>query len=185
MAEPLVIIFLGERFIPATDNLRILATFPLLKSYNHFLSKQILISHNREGLYLNSLIVTSVVFVFLMLVLSYRFADTGASYAIMVAEILLLIINCYYVRKTAAHLRVFDARTFADALIGALLFIPVVYLIRITIPSPLIVLITSIGTCLFVYLLVQSFVIRNDFMLLLKEIAIRRGKELMNSFYKK
>lgn len=64
LAEPLVIIFLGEQFIPATDNLKILATFPLLKSYNHFLSKQVLISHNRERLYLNGLLVTSLVFVF-------------------------------------------------------------------------------------------------------------------------
>jgi O-antigen/teichoic acid export membrane protein len=184
LAEPLVVIFLGDQFIPATDNLKILATFPLLKSYNHFLSKQVLISHNRERLYLNSLLVTSLVFVFLMLILSYKYADSGASYAIMIAEILLLFINFYYVRKTSVHLRVFDTRTFIDAITGASLFIPVVYIIRRVVPSQLGVLIISIVTCVLVYVVVQSFVIRNDFMLILKDAIIRSGKRMMNSLYK-
>ena len=182
LAEPLVIIFLGKQFIPATDNLKILATFPFLKSYNLFLSKQVLISHNRERLYLNGLLVTSLVFVFLMLFLSYKYADSGASYAIMLAEILLLVINYYYVRKTSMHLQVFDLRTFIHALIGASLFIPVVYLIRKVIPSPLLVLIISISSCFIVYVVIESFVIRNGFMVILKDAVIRRFKKIMNSF---
>ena len=182
LAEPLVIIFLGEQFIPATDNLKILATFPLLKSYNLFLSKQVLISHNRERLYLNGLLVTSLVFVFLMLLLSYKYADLGASYAIMFAEILLLVINYYYVRKTSMHLQVFDLRTFIHALIGASLFIPVVYLIRKVIPSPLLILIISISSCFIVYVVIESFVIRNGFMVILKDAVIRRFKKILNSF---
>jgi O-antigen/teichoic acid export membrane protein len=181
LAEPLVIIFLGKQFIPATDNLRILATFPMLKSYNHFLSKQILISHNRERLYLNSLIITSLVFVVLMLLLSYRFADTGASYAIILAEILLLVINYYYVRKTSTHLRVFDAPTFIHAIIGASLFIPLVYLIRMEVASHLLVLIFSILSCLIVYVAVQSFVIKNEFMVILKNIVLRRFKKIIHN----
>jgi O-antigen/teichoic acid export membrane protein len=184
LAEPLVVIFLGKQFIPATDNLKILAAFPLLKSYNHFLSKQVLISHNRERLYLNSLIITSLVFVFLMLILSHRYADSGASYAVMFAEILLLVINFYYVRKTAVHLRVFDTRTFIDALIGASLFIPVIYFIRMLIPSTAGVMILSICTCIIIYVVVQSVVMRNDFMLTLMHVVMRRGKKLINSIYK-
>jgi len=179
-----VIIFLGKQFIPATDNLKILAVFPLLKSYNHFLSKQVLIAHNRERLYLHSLIVTSLVFIVLILILSYQYADSGASYAIMLAEALLLLINLYYVRKTAIHLNVFDMRTFLDALIGASLFIPIIYLVRNLVPSPLAILIISIAACVVVYIGVQAYVIRNHFMLTLKGIIIRRGKKFMNSFYK-
>ena len=181
LSEPLVVIFLGKQFIPATDNLKILAAFPLLKSYNHFLSKQVLISHNRERLYLNSLVITSLVFVVLMLILSYKYADSGASYAIILAEVLLLLINFYYVRKTSVHLNVFDMRTFIDALIGALLFIPIVYLIRSLTASPLGILVISIGACVIVYIAVQSFVLRNDFMLALKDTIIRRGKKFINS----
>ena len=184
LAEPLVIVFLGKQFIPATDNLKILAAFPLLKSYNHFLSKQILISHNRERLYLNSLIVTSLVFVVLILILSYRYADSGASVAIMFAEVLLLLINFYYVRKTAEHLNIFDVRTFRDALIGASLFIPIIYLIRNMVSAPAGILVISIGACVIVYIGVQSYIIRNDFMLILKGTVIRRGKKFMNSIHK-
>lgn len=178
LAEPLVIIFLGKQFIPATDNLKILATFPFLKSYNHFLSKQVLISHNREKLYLNSLLITSLFFIVLMLLLSYRYADSGASYAIIMAEVLLLGINYYYVRQTTIHLRVFDLRTFIHALIGASLFIPLIYFIRRNVPSPLLVLIISITSCVVVYVVIQSFVLRNDFMLILKDIVIRRFRKL-------
>lgn len=182
LAEPLVVTFLGNQFIPATDNLRILAIFPLLKSYNHFLSKQVLISHNRERLYLNSLIITSLVFVVLMLVLSYQYADSGASCAIMLAEVLLLLINFYYVRKTSLHLNVFDTRTFVDALIGASLFIPIIYVVRNLVSSPLGILVISISACLVIYIGVQTYVIRNRFMLTLKGIIVRRGKKFMNSF---
>ena len=181
LAEPLVIIFLGKQFIPATDNLRILAIFPMLKSYNHFLSKQVLISHNRERLYLNSLLITSLVFVVLMLALSYKFADTGASYAIILAEVFLLVINYYYVRKTSTYLRVFDAPTFIHAVIGASLFIPLVYLIRKEVPSDLLVLILSIGSCLIVYVAIQSFVIKNEFMVSLKSIVLRRVKRIIHN----
>ena len=180
LAEPLVIIFLGKQFIPATDNLKILAAFPLLKSYNLFLSKQVLISHNRENLYLNTLIVSSIVFVLSMLFLSYKYADTGASFAIMITELLMLVMNYYYVRSTSSHLLVFDIRTFIHAILGASLFIPVIYLIKGMIFSPLIVLILSIVSCFIIYLAVQAFVIRNDFMLLLKNIIMGRYKKMMD-----
>lgn len=112
LAEPLVRIFLGNQFIPATDNLRILAAFPILKAYNHFLSKQVLTAHNREKLYLKSLFVASIFFLVLILFLGYYFADTGASYAIVFTELLMLAMNYYYVRTAFLHLQVFDIRTF-------------------------------------------------------------------------
>ena len=184
LSEPLVSIFLGEQFIPAMDNLKILAAFPFLKSYNHFLSKQVLISQNHERLYLNSLVVTSLFFVVLMLLLSYRYADTGASYAIMFAEAVLLLTNLYYVRKTSTHLDIFDMKTFGHAIIGAICFIPLIYIIKTFIASSLWVLIISIITCLVFYVFLQSFVIRNGFMLILKGIIIRKGKKTIHSLYK-
>jgi O-antigen/teichoic acid export membrane protein len=180
LAEPLVIIFLGNQFIPAIDNLKILAAFPLLKSYNLFLSKQVLISHNRENLYLNTLIVSSIVFVLSMLILSYKYADTGASFAIMITELLMLLMNYYYVKITSSHLLVFEARTFLHAILGASLFVPVIYLIKGIIFSPLLVLIFSIVSCFVIYMTVQAFVIRNDFMLLVKNIIMGRYKKLMD-----
>jgi len=183
LGEPLIIIFLGKQFIPATENLMILAAFPLLKSYNLFLSRQVLISHNREKLYLNSLLVSGVVFVGLMLVLSYNYADTGASYAIMCAELLMLGMNYYYVKKTSPHLQVFDLRTFSHALIGAILFVPVIYLIRISVSSTLLVLIFSISSCFIIYVLIQLFVIRNDIMVILKNIFIHHFKKATHFFH--
>ena len=181
LAEPLVIVFLGQQFIPAIDNLRILAIFPLLKSYNHLLSKQVLISHDRERLYLNALSISSVVFVILVLGLSYLYADSGASYAIICAEIVLLVMNFYYVRKTFSHVEVFDPKTFLHACTGALIFIPVVYLIKTGISSPVLVLTISIVTCVVLYFLVQLFIIKNEFMIILRDIIVKRGKKFIKS----
>jgi O-antigen/teichoic acid export membrane protein len=183
LAEPLVLIFLGKQFIPAVDNLKILAAFPLLKSYNQFLSKQVLISHNHEKLYLNTLIISSILFIPLMLVLSYKYHDTGAAWAIMITELLMLVMNYHYVNKTSWHLEVFDLRTFMHAILGALLFIPIIYLIKWIVPSILWVLIISIVGCFIVYVFIQSFVIRNDFMLILKNIAFGRFRKMKDFFH--
>lgn len=178
LAEPLVVVFLGEKFIPATDNLRILSIFPLLKSYNHLLSKQVLISHNRERLYLNALAVASGVFMVLMVTLSYLYADAGASYAIIAAEVVLLIMNLYYVRKNFGYMRVFDKATFMHACIGAVIFVPVVSLVMYGIKSPVLVLVISIVSCVLIYLCIQSFIIRNEFMVILKNVLLQRKKNL-------
>lgn len=184
LAEPLVIAFLGKQFLPAIDNLRILAVFPLIKAYNHFLSKQVLISHNQEKLYLKALLVTGVIFIALMLILSNSFADTGASYALVVAEVCLLLANLHYVRKIATQLIIFDWKTFAQALIGSLVFIPVVYFLKYSGWSYLAILISSMITCVIAYVLVQIFIIKNGFMVILKDLSILRGRAILNTILK-
>ena len=117
----------------------------------------------------------------LVLGLSYLYADSGASYAIICAEIVLLVMNFYYVRKTFSHVEVFDPKTFLHACTGALIFIPVVYLIKTGISSPVLVLTISIVTCVVLYFLVQLFIIKNEFMIILRDIIVKRGKKFMKS----
>jgi hypothetical protein len=118
-----------------------------------------------------------------MLVLSYKYHDTGAAWAIMITELLMLVMNYHYVNKTSWHLEVFDLRTFMHAILGALLFIPIIYLIKWIVPSILWVLIISIVGCFIVYVFIQSFVIRNDFMLILKNIAFGRFRKMKDFFH--
>lgn len=163
VAEPLVAVFLGDKFMPVVADLSILTLFPLLRTYNLFLSKQILISHDREALYLRSLVIGSLLFMVLSLVLSYYFTHRGACVAMVVAEIVTLVMNYTYARKAAPDLKVFDNKSFLQACAGVVLFIPVVYLIRYYIASQLVVLIASILSCIFFYLVTQLFILRNDF----------------------
>lgn len=163
LADPLVQLFLGDKFLAVRDNLQIIALLPFIKAYSVLLSKQVLIANDREKLFLRSVIVGGVLFVVLTLVLSYFYQDKGACIAILVAELVIMAFNYYYARQTAPFLLLFDWRTAAEGLAASLLFIPVVLLIKTVSVSPAIVLAASVAICIPVYFLFLLFILRNAF----------------------
>jgi O-antigen/teichoic acid export membrane protein len=175
VADSLVVVFLGDQFLPVVPNLWILAAFPLLRTYNLFLSKQILIAHNREALYLRSLVWGSLLFMALCISFSYFWADRGASFAIMIAEVAVLILNYTYARRTAPELPLVDAAGFGQSLGSALLFIPVVYFLKQWNTSPLAILVSSITACIILYITMQLFVMRNAFALSAWQAVRKKG----------
>jgi O-antigen/teichoic acid export membrane protein len=181
LAEQLIVTFLGNQFMAAVTDVRILTLFPFLRTYNLFLSKQILIAYDQEKLYLRGLLVGGLCFMALSLLLSYYFADVGACWAIVGSEAITLVINYYYARRVAAGLPLFDAKGFLHALGSALLFIPVVYGISKVAGSHGMVLLLSVAGCILLYGLVQLLVMRNAFALVVWE-AIKR-KSLQKIYY--
>lgn len=175
LSGELVTVFLGAQFIPAADNLKILAFYPLIKAYNLFLSKQILISHNKEILYLKSLVAGSLIFVVLTFILSSRLADQGACYAILAGEFSILLFNLYYVKRIAPMLQVFQWKSFFQGLTGAILFIPIIFLLKLSGFSETVFLISSVIICFMTYMLFQTYIIKNSFMLLLKQAVKKKG----------
>ena len=165
LAKPIVTVLLADSFLPAAHNLLILAVLPFLKTYSLFLGKQVLLSHHKEKLYMYSLVVGSLLFVASTLVLSYYWHDRGASYALIGAEAVTLIISGYYVKKCMPGLPVFDWTVLLQALLGSALFIPVIWLIEKYIAAPLLVLIVSIVICIPLYFIFQLFVMRNKLLL--------------------
>ena len=181
LSEELVLVIFGEKFLPAVGDLKILCIYPILKAYNLFLSKQILIAHNEEKLYLRSLVTGGLLFIPITLLLSYFYADKGACIAMLMAEIIILLMNYYYVKQTVPDLKVFDHTSIVHALAGSLLFVPVIYFTgSVTQSDRFLVLIISIPVCVILYFLVQIFIIRNAFMLLLKGSMLRYLKPAAN-----
>ncbi len=170
LSDQLIVVFLGKGFLLAITDLKILAIYPFLKSYNLFLSKQILIPHNKERLFLKSLAISAVIFVALALPLSYYYADKGTCYAIVCSEIIALVINYYYAKSVNNFLKIFAWKSFFHALIGVIVFIPVIYLIRRAGFSEIVSLVLSVLTCFVLYLILEVFVIRNEFMVSAKNI---------------
>ena len=173
LSDELVRIFLGKAFMPAALDLRILAFFPFVRAYNLFLSKQILIPYDKEKLFLKSLVTGSMVFVILTLILSPEFADKGACIAILTGELVTLFINYYFVRKTATSIRIFDSRMLTHALTAALVFVPLIYLIRLQWLADWKILVYSIIACAAVYLVVLLYVVRNKFTIDMKTTALK------------
>ncbi len=173
LADPLVKVFLGAAFIPAIVNLKMLALFPLLKSLNLFLSNQLLIAHNQERLCLKSFSIGNFLFIGLTLLLSWQFQDKGACMAILITEVITLVLSGYYVRRSLGGLYTFNWQMLFHACIGSCLFIPVVYGIGWTTTSNFWWVVWSIILCMTAYFIVQLFILRNDFSLLLKEYLLR------------
>lgn len=173
LSDELVRLFLSEAFLPAALNLRILAFFPLLKAYNLFLSKQILIPFDKERLFLRSLFAGSCSFIVLTLVLSSWLQDNGASLAIIIAEAITLLINYFYVRKTAREINVFDLRMMFQALLASFLFVPFVYILKRELDADWQVLTISFAGCILIYCCFLLYVVKNDFANLVKISLIR------------
>ncbi|HVM90186.1 MAG TPA: oligosaccharide flippase family protein [Puia sp.] len=177
LSDKIINVFLGKNFSPAVADLKILSIYPFIKSYSLFLSKQILISHGNEKLFLKSTVISSITFVFLALILSYYFAHVGICFAVIIVEIIGLLINYFYVKKINVQLKVFSWYYFFQALAGTLLFIPIIYIINKILVSYIYIIILSILSCFIVYIFFLAFVFRNKFLLQVKTDV---GKYFLN-----
>jgi Membrane protein involved in the export of O-antigen and teichoic acid len=177
LADPLIRVFLGTQFVEAIEDLRLLAFFPLLRSYNLFLGNQVLIAQNNERLYLLNLLLSSMVFVVLAVFLCRHYADTGNCLALLLSEMVLLAANFRACRSTAGHLPLFDAKAFWQAGISTIVFVPVVWYIAVA-TNPFVALIAGALTGAVLYGAMQFFVMRN---ILFAALRTRWGRSGKNS----
>jgi O-antigen/teichoic acid export membrane protein len=168
LSDDIAAVVFGPAFAKVAVDIRILSAVPFLRCNNLFLSKQVLIAYNNEKLYVKSLIISGAIFICSTLVLSTLFNDVGASISMVIYEFSLLALNYYYSRKTDSILNIFDATSVLHALIGSLLFIPLVFLFRRWMQPDAVYLIVTIAACGILYVLFQLFVLRNEFMLTLR-----------------
>lgn len=161
LSEPLVNAVLADSFNQAVENIKILSLLPFIKTYSLYLSKQILMSHGKEKLFLYSLIAGNIVYVLLMPGFSYYLNDRGACYAMVLAEIIILVISYIYVKRTFPGLKIFDVVIFLQSVLATLLFIPVIWLLKMYITSPVILLLLAVLICTSMYFLMQWLVLKN------------------------
>jgi len=168
LSGELVHVYLGDSFSSVADDLRIVAVFPLVKILSLFMSKQVLIANDNEKLYLRNLAAGSVVFCLLTPLLSFYFADQGACYAILTTEAFILFLNCYHAARTLPEIKIFDFRSLLYACLAALVFLPVVLLVRKYAVAELWVLVWSVFLCAVAYFAIQVYIVRDSFALSLK-----------------
>jgi len=173
LSDEIVAVFFGSAFRQVSLDLKILAPIPFLKCYNLFLSKQVLISYDKEKLYMRALLGAGLLFIIATLILSYFFRDLGASYAMVIYETSLLAFNYYYVRKTDNSLRIFVWKTMAQAAAGAILFIPIVFMARSQMDADWLRLCVIIVLATLVYILFQLYVVKNGLMVDLRKSGLQ------------
>ncbi|MFN2457673.1 MAG: oligosaccharide flippase family protein [Chitinophagaceae bacterium] len=186
LSETLTTVYFGNAFLPVATNLQILSLYPLLKSFNIFIHKQLLMPYNLDKLVLKSFIVGSITFIVATLGLSYLYADRGASYAIIISEAVVLACNFSYATAVPKRFILIDVRTLLQALAGVLLFIPVIFFTDMVIHGEVVKILVSVISCIFIYVFFLSIVMKNTAMVNLlnaiktffafKPLFIQRGK---------
>lgn len=166
--------YLGSDFFPVSDCLKILAFYPLVKAFGLFLNKQVLMPHNEEKLVLRALFLTMIVFIPLVLILSYYYSFIGTCIAIMIAELFNSCMNFYYAKKVDQGLEVFSISNIIHSLTGSLIFIPVIFLLDNVITDRIMMTVVSVIACAIVYLAWMLIVRNKATLALLNEFRIMK-----------
>jgi hypothetical protein len=164
--------YLGKSFSGVSFNLKIVAAFPFIKLFSLFITRQVLVANHNEKFSVISLTTGVVTLLIAMPLLSFYFASPGGCIAIMLTELVILAMNCYFARKTNARLRVFDMPGFLKACVAVLVFIPIVFLLR-KYTGGVVFLASAVITCFIAYILVQLFVLRTSFALYLNTAILQ------------
>lgn len=172
VSDDIALLFYGEKFLDTAANLRILALFPLVKGVSLFLSNPVLIAQHREKAVLRNLVLSGLLFVPLALILSRQYAATGACVALIVTESFLLVLNLVSVRRYFPAVRL-NPLVLLQAVVAALVFIPVVLFVRPVLPAGPAGLGLLILTCILIYFSLL-LVFRNELVLAVGRLVAGR-----------
>ncbi|MCM3763518.1 flippase [Neobacillus niacini] len=99
LSRPIILIFSGEAYLPALIPMQILAPIILLTSISNLTGMQILVPSNRERLLVISVTASAITNFVLNLFFIPKYGVIGASIATLVAEILAMSLQIYFLRE--------------------------------------------------------------------------------------
>lgn len=173
IAPTFVPLFFGVKFAGAVVPLIILSMLIIAIGLNNLTGVQILIGMGYDRLFLSSVIIGTVSNFVLNLFLIPFLGATGASIASVTAETLILFVTAFFVyRKTPIRIRKWYE--IVKPVVGALLFIPIVLILRIYLDGWILVFAFTITGGL-IYLIVEA-VLRNESFYMLKSLLFERIK---------
>ena len=159
-AEAVIFFVSGTEYQPSVHLLRIFSLLWLVVPFHDFFTMQVLVLNHREKLVLYMYLAATLVSLILNLVLIPIWFSTGAAWAIVLSETLVLILGMYFSRNyfTISKKQLFE--------IGGVLFVfPIAYAcFRLTSPvftTPLLKLIGGTFSTLTVHILIQLIVFRS------------------------
>ena len=162
LTPELLLLFSGKAFLQATTAMRILSVLPLCIGLNNLFGMQILSASGNDRLLLWCVFLGMVVNILLNLLLVPNLAHTGAAIAITITEFTVTLATFYLAwRKYAIR---FNFSRIPQTLLLTLLFVPIVYGVKYVQFGPVITVCISVLLCLNVYVWIQYFVFKNEFM---------------------
>lgn len=164
-----ILLFSGQAFAPAQQDVRVLALLPLLIGLGHFVAFQILIPFNKnKGMFIATFI-GMLVFALLSFTLIPTYGSTGTAWANIITE--LTVTACYFIFVPLHIWKKLPWRDLIKALASALLFVPIQLFVQDLGLTAGYTFGLSCLLCVAVYFCLQHFLFKNQLtMQLLKEL---------------
>lgn len=99
LAKQIVSVLFGQNFIPAVITIKIYAPFILFSTVGNLYGTQLLMTINKEKTLFYTTVIGAIVNFSLNIFLIKNFAQDGAAFASVVAELFVMLLQIYYVRK--------------------------------------------------------------------------------------
>ena len=163
-------IYFGKTLQLVADNLLILSAYPIIKSFNYFFSRQVLLSHHQDQTALKGYLLGSILFVVGCIVFSYFWQDKGCSFAIILSETMMLIYFYLASKKWLAQVSFSFLPYLLLALVTAIIFVGVKMSVQYYLPTNLFSLLLAIFLAMFLYAIYLFVILRNQFAISLLSI---------------
>ncbi len=161
LAPEFIIVFSGRQFLDATMCMRIVSFLPLLIGFGHFFAFQILVPGGRYKQMFIS-VLGGVFFCFLIsFVLVPKYMENGSAIANIITELIVTTSYFYFVKKYFRY--TYQWSFLWKAALCSLIFLPVVFGVRMLLLEPIITLSISILFCSLCYFVLQYLVFRDTF----------------------
>ncbi|MDR3694922.1 flippase [Mucilaginibacter sp.] len=159
LAPELIHLVSGNAFSSAIVPMQILSVLPVFIGMGNLLGVQVLISSGREREMLKSVMVGMVLSIALNIALVPKTHEVGAAIANSVTELIVSCVFYYFVKKAFGI--TFSIKTFFYSILSCLPFIPIIYLLRKSMHSEILLLGVSAISCSFVYFVIKYFFLKD------------------------
>ncbi len=163
LAPEFITLFSGNEFLPAVGSMRVLSLLPLVIGMGHMFLYMILVPAGKNKEMLFCVLGGVAVFLILNFLLVPRLNALGASIANICTEIVVTAFYFYYIKKYFSFS--YQWQLFFKAILSALIFVPVILLLRTLLLPAFIMLMLSSGICALLYIGIQFYVLKNTFVI--------------------
>ncbi|MDB4926274.1 flippase [Mucilaginibacter sp.] len=161
LAPDFIALFSGKQFLEATSSMRLLSVLPLIMGFSHFFLFLILVPSGRNREMFISEIGGLIISLALNFILIPSLQQIGSSIADVCSETVVILLYFYFINKHFSF--TYQWSLVIKAIISALAFIPLIWMVK-EVSLPLVYrLIISITGCAIAYTAIQLFLFKNNF----------------------
>lgn len=152
LSGPLVVLFGGDKFLPAVQTMHIIAPLIFIMSISDITGIQILPAQNKEKVSLISYIAGAITNVTLNFILIPTYGAVGAGYGTLFAETIVALIQIIYLRKTVISRKFFV--TLLKVISASIVMFIIINIIRNLINNIVLLIAVSFLSGIIVYYLI-------------------------------